>query len=92
MEDNLKVIQPKTQWYFAKPNKGWKVGIRMIRFNGRDYDEIQIQRWRTNKQKQWVPTRKWINLRLFDGKQVLDILLKKMLMDYATQNREATQK
>lgn len=89
MLDNPLVVKPVTEWHFTKPNKGWKVGIRMIRDvkyvpNNKEVS-IQVQRWRTNKERNWVPTNRWFKVSLLDAKELFGELLKSVLEEYATQ-------
>lgn len=74
IKDKNDDITSYTPWFYSKPNGGWRFGVRVMKWASDNHKCLQIQRFRTNKQRQWVPLkRKYLmiplnNVRdLFDG-------------------------
>lgn len=77
-------LKPLTKWFFTEPNIGWKMGCRIVRWGWDDVDKLHIQRWRTNKQRKWVPTGQDLFITLPDVKECFGEkgILKKVLLEY----------
>lgn len=91
VKDKEGVVTPLTDWFFAPTVLvGWGIGLRVLKYRGKTKREqepkIQIQKWRTNKERRWVPTKSRLTVNFKQAKELFggdSCVLVKCLEEYA---------